>query len=100
MIKKRSIARGAYVSSDPIDRLSNRELQILRLIGKGMSTRETAEFAHPEHQDGRIAPPADQDQAQFAYRHATRAVRDQLVYRPRNRHAQIPDRRGAANADA
>jgi DNA-binding NarL/FixJ family response regulator len=42
MIKKRSIARGAYVSSDPIDRLSNRELQILHLIGKGMSTRETA----------------------------------------------------------
>jgi DNA-binding NarL/FixJ family response regulator len=42
MIKKRSIARGTYVSSDPIDRLSNRELQILHLIGKGMSTRETA----------------------------------------------------------
>jgi DNA-binding NarL/FixJ family response regulator len=42
MIQKRSIARGGYVSSDPIDRLSNRELQILHLIGKGMSTRETA----------------------------------------------------------
>jgi DNA-binding NarL/FixJ family response regulator len=42
MIKKRSTARGSTVSSDPIDRLSNRELQILHLIGKGMSTRETA----------------------------------------------------------
>jgi DNA-binding NarL/FixJ family response regulator len=34
---------GAYISSNPIDRLSNRELQILHLIGKGSSTRETAE---------------------------------------------------------
>jgi DNA-binding NarL/FixJ family response regulator len=37
MIKKRSIAGGTYVSSDPIDRLSNRELQILHLIGKGIT---------------------------------------------------------------
>src|SRR5450631_806762 len=41
MIRKSS-ARGTYVSSNPIDRLSNRELQILHLIGKGMTTRETA----------------------------------------------------------
>ena len=34
---------GSYISSNPIDRLSNRELQILHLIGKGLSTRETAE---------------------------------------------------------
>lgn len=34
---------GSYISSNPIDRLSNRELQILHLIGKGSSTRETAE---------------------------------------------------------
>jgi DNA-binding NarL/FixJ family response regulator len=40
MIRK-SAAHG-YLSSNPIDRLSNRELQILHLIGKGMSTRETA----------------------------------------------------------
>ena len=42
MIKKKTSARGSYVSSDPIERLSNRELQILHLIGRGMSTRETA----------------------------------------------------------
>ena len=41
MIKK-TTARGTYVSSNPIDRLSNRELQILHLIGKGMTTRESA----------------------------------------------------------
>ncbi|MDP8986301.1 MAG: response regulator transcription factor [Pseudomonadota bacterium] len=41
MIRK-SAAHG-YISSNPIDRLSNRELQILHLIGKGMSTRETAQ---------------------------------------------------------
>ena len=34
---------GAHVSANPIDRLSNRELQILHMICKGMSTRETAE---------------------------------------------------------
>ena len=33
---------GNYTSANPIDRLSNRELQILHMIGKGMSTRETA----------------------------------------------------------
>ena len=33
---------GAYISANPIDRLSNRELQILHMIGKGMTTRETA----------------------------------------------------------
>jgi DNA-binding NarL/FixJ family response regulator len=27
---------------NPIDRLSNRELQVLQLVGKGLSTRETA----------------------------------------------------------
>jgi DNA-binding NarL/FixJ family response regulator len=36
-------AGGAYISNNPIDRLSNRELQILHMIGKGASTRETAE---------------------------------------------------------
>ncbi|MEO7208130.1 MAG: response regulator transcription factor [Steroidobacteraceae bacterium] len=36
----------AHVSADPIERLSNRELQILRLIGKGASTRETAQLLH------------------------------------------------------
>ena len=35
-------AGAAYISANPIDRLSNRELQILHMIGKGMSTRETA----------------------------------------------------------
>jgi DNA-binding NarL/FixJ family response regulator len=35
-------AGSTYVSSDPIDLLSNRELQILLMIGKGISTRETA----------------------------------------------------------
>jgi DNA-binding NarL/FixJ family response regulator len=34
--------RGSSISSDPIDRLSNRELQILRMIGKGTSAREAA----------------------------------------------------------
>lgn len=33
-------------STDPIDRFTNRELQILHLIGKGASTRETAQLLH------------------------------------------------------
>jgi DNA-binding NarL/FixJ family response regulator len=34
---------GTYLSANPIDRLSNRELQILHMIGKGISTREAAQ---------------------------------------------------------
>jgi DNA-binding NarL/FixJ family response regulator len=34
---------GAGFSADPIDRLSNRELQVLSLIGRGLSSREAAE---------------------------------------------------------
>ena len=45
MIRKYA-AGGAYISADPIDRLSNRELQILLMIGKGMSTRQTAHSLH------------------------------------------------------
>lgn len=37
----KSTSRGT-VSSNPIDRLTNRELQILHLVGKGNSTRDTA----------------------------------------------------------
>ena len=33
---------GSYISANPIDQLSNRELQILQMIGRGMSTREAA----------------------------------------------------------
>jgi DNA-binding NarL/FixJ family response regulator len=33
---------GAYAAANPIDRLSNREVQILHMIGKGLSTREIA----------------------------------------------------------
>lgn len=36
----------AHLSADPIDRLSNRELQVLHLIGKGASTREAAQLLH------------------------------------------------------
>ncbi len=36
----------ATLSTNPIDRLSNRELQIIHMIGKGMSTREMADTLH------------------------------------------------------
>lgn len=36
-------AGGTYVSSNPMDSLTNRELQVLHMIGKGLSTRQTAE---------------------------------------------------------
>lgn len=36
-------AAGPSVGVDPIDRLSNRELQVLSLIGRGLSSREAAE---------------------------------------------------------
>jgi DNA-binding NarL/FixJ family response regulator len=37
---------GGTAHLDPIERLTNRELQILHLIGKGSSTRETARLLH------------------------------------------------------
>lgn len=37
---------GGAAHLDPIERLTNRELQILHLIGKGASTRETAQLLH------------------------------------------------------
>ena len=45
MIRK-SASRGAFMSSNPIDRLTDRELQILHLVGKGVSTRDTARLLH------------------------------------------------------
>ncbi|MGB6308345.1 MAG: response regulator transcription factor [Steroidobacteraceae bacterium] len=39
-------AGNSTLSPDPVDRLSNRELQILHMIGEGMSTRETAVSLH------------------------------------------------------
>jgi DNA-binding NarL/FixJ family response regulator len=36
-------AGDAYLSDNPVDSLSNRELQVLHMIGKGLSTRQTAD---------------------------------------------------------
>jgi len=36
----------AHLSVDPLERLTNRELQVLQLIGKGSSTREAAQRLH------------------------------------------------------
>lgn len=43
MVRK-STARGAFLSANPIDRLTDRELQILHLVGQGKSTRQTAQL--------------------------------------------------------
>jgi len=45
-VLRRYAGRMSPKPDDPIDRLSNRELQILHMIGKGMSTRETAQSLH------------------------------------------------------
>lgn len=36
-------SRGPVVAGDPVDRLSNRERQILHMVGQGMSTRQAAD---------------------------------------------------------
>jgi DNA-binding NarL/FixJ family response regulator len=41
---RRASAGGKQGSANPIDRLSIRELQVLQLVGKGMSTREAADL--------------------------------------------------------
>lgn len=43
---RRYAGRMSPKSNDPVDRLSSRELQILLMIGKGMTTRETAASLH------------------------------------------------------
>jgi DNA-binding NarL/FixJ family response regulator len=43
---RRAFARGRHLSADPVDRLTNRELEVLHLIGKGLSTREIAHLLH------------------------------------------------------
>jgi DNA-binding NarL/FixJ family response regulator len=43
---RRYAGRVSPKSDDPIDRLSSRELQILLMIGNGLSTRETAQSLH------------------------------------------------------
>jgi DNA-binding NarL/FixJ family response regulator len=45
-VLRRYAGRMSPKPDDPIDRLSNRELQILHMIGRGMSTRETAQSLH------------------------------------------------------
>jgi DNA-binding NarL/FixJ family response regulator len=45
-ITQRLLSGTASRSRHAIEKLSNRELQILRMIGKGLSTRETAECLH------------------------------------------------------
>jgi DNA-binding NarL/FixJ family response regulator len=40
---ERFAVTGRQQSADPIERLSNRELQVLNLIGRGKTTREIAE---------------------------------------------------------
>ena len=42
-IIQKFVYTGTRISANPIDRLSNRELQILQMIGRGLSTREAAE---------------------------------------------------------
>ena len=36
----------SHLSADPIERLTNRELQVLHMLGKGAGTRETAQLLH------------------------------------------------------
>ena len=38
--------RGSTPPTDPIQRLSNRELQVLQMVGRGLSTRQVAEALH------------------------------------------------------
>lgn len=40
----RGDAASARATPDPVDRLSNRELQVMSLIGRGLSSRETAQM--------------------------------------------------------
>ena len=76
-------AGGSYISANPIDRLSNRELQILHMIGKGMSTRETAHSLNLSIKTVESHRQRIKRKLNLSHRHAARAVRGQLVHRSR-----------------
>ena len=79
-----------FASAAPIYRrtrstgLSNRELQILHMIGRGLSTRRRR-GAEPVDQDRRVAPPADQAQVEPRDRLAAGPICCELVLRSRSR---------------
>ncbi len=64
MIERFAVSGRVQAAHDPIARLSNRELQVLNLIGRGKSDARDRGRSEPERQDGRIAPPAHQEEAQ------------------------------------
>jgi DNA-binding CsgD family transcriptional regulator len=43
ILDQAGLAKQDSVAGDPIERLSNRELQVLSLIGRGLSSREAAD---------------------------------------------------------
>ena len=76
-------AGGAYISANPIDRLSNRELQILHMIGKGMSTRETAHSLNLSIKTVESHRQRIKRKLNLSTGTSTGAIRGQLVHRPR-----------------
>ena len=59
-------AVGKPLDHNPVETLSNRELQVFEMIGQGMNTVEIAQQAGGEPQDRRIAPQGHQDQVERA----------------------------------
>ena len=49
---------GSISPRDPLAKLSDRELEVFRLIGAGHGTRQIADELHVEHEDGRVLPGA------------------------------------------
>ena len=72
----------AVVGTDPIGRLSNRELQVLNLIGRGQSSREAAEALGLSVKTVETHRQSLKRKLNLATNRAARAVRDQLVYEP------------------
>ena len=94
-------AGGSYISANPIDRLSNRELQILHMIGKGMSTRETAHSLNLSIKTVESHRQRIKRKLESEHRHAAGAIRRQLVHRPRRTawRAAIGESAGAHGED-
>ena len=69
---------GKSPSNPPEKKLSDREFEVLELIGRGKGTREVAEKLHFERQDGGSAPGEHQEEAGIENRAGTDALRGEM----------------------
>ena len=78
----RTLTASRKMPTGLISRLSEREFEVLHLIGLGFSTREIAEKTESEHQDHRRTPGQHQREAGYPERQGADALRHSVDREP------------------